>query len=88
MISINEAFDFVEGGRTYTCRIEDLHRGAPERWWWLNVTGDRNRYAPFRAVWDDTEDSVRSRMLTYYEERLTRHGGPQTRGFGDRQPRS
>ena len=82
MIGIGDAFDFVDSGRTYTCRVEGLHRGGPERWWWFDVSGDRSRYAPFRADTDDTESSVRSRMVAYYEDLVARRGWVDRRGFG------
>jgi len=65
-----KAFDFVEGDREYTCRVEEQRRDPKESWWWFGVTGDRSRYAPFRASSADTEDSVRARVLAYYDERL------------------
>jgi hypothetical protein len=73
---------FVEDGRTYTCRVEALRSDRPERWWWLDVSGDRSRHAPFRAEPDDTEASVRSRMVTYYEDRVARRGWVDARGGG------
>lgn len=63
-------FDFVEGGREYKCRVERPRRDITESWWWFDVSGDRNRYAPFRATSDDTEASVRSRIVAFYDERL------------------
>ncbi len=76
-----EAFDFVDGGRTYTCCVETPQRGRADAWWWFGVSGDASRYAPFRAEVDDTESSVRPRVVAYYEERLARRGVPwQDRG--------
>lgn len=81
MSSTNAAFDFMDGGRTYTCRVEAPRRGRAEAWWWFGVTGDDARYAPFQAVADDTPDSVRPRVVAYYEDRLARRGVPwQDRG--------
>jgi hypothetical protein len=75
------AFEFVDGGRTYTCRVEAPHDGRSDAWWWFQVSGDQARYAPFRAAADDTADSVRPRVLAYYEDRLARRGVPwQDRG--------
>jgi hypothetical protein len=82
--SFSETFDFVEHGRTYTCSIDVLREDLPERWWWLNVGGDRSRHAPFRAEPDDTEASVRSRMVAYYEDRVARRGWIDTRGGAPR----
>ena len=75
MAIMTQAFDFVDGGRTYTCRIEELRsNGLGDAWWWFDVAGDRSRYAPFRAEDGDTEASVRSRIVAYYEERVARRG--------------
>lgn len=65
-----DAFEFVDGGRTYSCRVAEQRRGDAQAWWWFGVSGDGNRYAPFRAERADTEASVRSRIVTYYEDRL------------------
>ncbi|HEX5581772.1 MAG TPA: hypothetical protein VFX39_09360 [Gemmatimonadaceae bacterium] len=85
--SSSEAFVFMEGERTYTCRIAALRSDRPERWWWLTVSGDRSRHAPFRAEPDDTEPSVRRRMVEYYEDRIARRGLGDTRGWGGARPR-
>jgi hypothetical protein len=74
MVSMTGAFDFVDGGRSYTCRVEEPHRGRAEAWWWFDVAGDRNRYAPFRADVGDTQASVRDRIVAYYEDRIARRG--------------
>jgi hypothetical protein len=65
-----KAFDFEDGGKVFSCRVEEQRRDRPETWWWFGVSGDRNRYAPFRAEIDDTEDSVRTRVVAYYTERM------------------
>ena len=74
MVSMTGAFDFVDGGRMYKCRVEEPDRGAREAWWWFGVAGDGSRYAPFRADVGDTEASVRARVIAYYENRVTRRG--------------
>lgn len=75
------AIDFVDGGRAYQCRVEAGRGAMRGDWWWFGVKGDDSRYAPFRADTDDTEDSVRARVVAYYEDRLSRRGIPwQDRG--------
>jgi hypothetical protein len=64
------AFTFEDGGRTYTCEVDEQRNGNAEEWWWFGVSGDKNRYAPFRAAEDDSEASVRARIVACYEERL------------------
>ena len=82
MVSMTGAFEFVDGGRTYECRIEEPYRGRKEAWWWFAVAGDRNRYAPFRADIGDTQDSVRARIIAYYEDRVARRGWAEWRDKG------
>ena len=65
-------FDFEDGGRKYTCTVEQ-HQAVPaDTWWWFGVTSDRQRYAPFRAVSGDTRTSVQSRIVAYYDAVLAR----------------
>jgi hypothetical protein len=74
MVSETGAFDFVDGGRSYTCRVEEGCKGREDAWWWFGVAGDNGRYAPFRADVGDTEASVRARIVAYYEGHLARRG--------------
>jgi hypothetical protein len=75
MESTTGAFDFVDNGRTYKCRVEALTRGRSDAWWWFGVSGDDSRYAPFQATDDDTPASVRPRVVAYYEDRIARRRG-------------
>lgn len=72
-----EGFDFVHGGRTFTCSVEPLRSSDPEAWWWFRVsTDDRNRYAPFRVTPTDTQASVQTAIVAYYEDMLARRAAP------------
>lgn len=66
--------EFEDGGRCYSCRVEEGSNGRSDAWWWFGVSGDKGRYAPFRADVGDTEASVRSRIVAYYEGHLARRG--------------
>ncbi len=68
--------DFEEGGRKYTCRLEKGRAGRPEAWWWFGVSGDAQRYAPFRAETSDTKDAIRLRITAYYGDLLARRAMP------------
>lgn len=70
------ALEFEEGGRTYTCRVEEVKRLGLGSWWWVSVSGDGHRYAPFRASADDTKASVAKRVVEYYEDHMTRRTTP------------
>jgi hypothetical protein len=65
-------FDFEDGGRKYTCTVEQHQAAAVDSWWWFGVTSDRQRYAPFRAASGDTRTSVQSRIVAYYDAVLAR----------------
>jgi hypothetical protein len=64
------AFKFEHGGRAYECTVEERHTPPTGKWWWFAVSGDQQRYAPFEAVSGDTQGSVRSRVVKYYEHML------------------
>ncbi len=82
-----KGFEFKDGTRTYTCTIEQ-QKGADEAWWWFAVSGDMQRYAPFRAVNDDTRASVQERIVAFYTNRLFQLTQPTQRGshWGKRTP--
>ena len=74
-----EGFEFVDNDRTFTCTVEKAHALGNEPWWWFSVsTDDRQRYAPFRAMSGDTQKSVRTRIVTYYDDLLARRAAPAT----------
>ena len=67
-----KAFDFEENGRRYSCTIEVRRTVPAESWWWFTVSADQNRYAPFRAAPGDTQETVKTRIVEYYVDRLER----------------
>jgi hypothetical protein len=69
---MTEKFNFEEGGRTYNVSVEGSEPTRADAWWWFDVSGDRYRYAPFRAEKGDTKTSVQSRIVAYYTARLER----------------
>lgn len=74
-----EGFEFVDNDRTFTCSVEKAHALGNEPWWWFSVsTDDRQRYAPFRAMTGDTQKSVRTRIVAYYDDLLARRAAPAT----------
>ena len=81
------AFTFDDSGRTFTCQTEPLGRGpGAETWWWIVVSGDANRYAPFRASEADTQSSVKRAVADFYSNLLEARARPAApRGnFGNR----
>ena len=74
------AFEFTSDGRDYRCQVEERSSGLGRTaWWWFGVSGDRSRYAPFVATTDDTESSVRQRVVAYYDDLVERRGIPFSR---------
>jgi hypothetical protein len=81
-----KGFDFEHEDRTYHCTVEPLRARGGEPWWWFNVSGDPNRYAPFHAAGSDTRESVRTRIVEYYTNHLARRlAPPAPRGRWQRQ---
>jgi hypothetical protein len=69
-------FQFVDDGRTFTCKVEKPRAPRTESWWWFGVSGDGHRYAPFQADAKDTQKSVQARIVAYYNEHLARRAAP------------
>jgi len=74
-----QGFDFVDGTRTFSCTVEASRTPGAAAWWWFRVsTDDRQRYAPFQAAAGDTQRSVRTRIVAYYDNLLERRAAPPT----------
>ena len=71
-----KAFTFENGGRTYNCRVEEPRGSRTQAWWWFDVTEDGQRYAPFEATSEDTEASVKERVIAYHDHLLVRRAEP------------
>lgn len=74
---MNQSFEFEDAGRTFVCRVEQARAPRTTTWWWFTVSGDNSRYAPFHSGPRDTEDSVRERIVAYYDELLARRAAPR-----------
>lgn len=73
-------FDFEDDGRSYSCSVE-AQKGTPkESWWWFAVSGDQQRYAPFRSASSDTRANVQKRVVAFYKNRLFALTQPTQRG--------
>lgn len=71
------SFSFQDSGRVFACEVGQAHARDSVMWWWFTVSSDAHRYAPFPADASDTEDSVRSRVVTYYDALITRRTAPR-----------
>lgn len=81
-------FEFSAGERSYSCTVQAPSGVDAETWWWFEVSGDRQRYAPFRTAKGDTRASVQTRVVAFYENRLFLLAQPSVRGshWGRRPP--
>ena len=75
---MTQDFEFVNDGQTFFCTMEaPRHAGMPPWWWFRLESRDRNtRYAPFAASPKDTKESVKKRILAYYNELLAIEARP------------
>ena len=79
-------FACVDGGRTFSCRVEASSRAPAEAWWWFQVSTERHqRFAPFRAAVTDTHRNVQVRVVAYYDNLLARRAEP-ARSRWERRP--
>jgi len=74
---VHPAFSFEDTGRIFACHVERAHVRYVTAWWWFTVSSDSHRYAPFHAHADDTQASVRSRVVAYYDTLLSRRSEPR-----------
>ena len=78
-------FAFMDGNRTFTCRVETSRREPAEAWWWFQVsTENHQRHAPFRAEVTDTRRDVQRRVVAYYDNLLARRAEPAEPRWGRR----
>jgi hypothetical protein len=75
-----QEFGFKEGTRTFTCTVETRKGTEADAWWWFAVSGDNQRYAPFRTARGDTRESVQERIVQFYNDRLFALTQPTQRG--------
>ena len=69
-------FEFEEDGKIYKCSVRSVGASDATPWWWFQVSGDTNRYAPFQAASRDTRESVKARIIAYYKNHLEHHFAP------------
>jgi hypothetical protein len=81
-------FEFEEEGRTYVCCVEARRTTPDDAWWWFNVSGDRQRYAPFQAVSADTQKGVKAKIVAFYANLLEARARPvEPRSHWGRRPK-
>ena len=69
--------EFADDGRTLTCRSASSPGTPGTSWWWLEVSGESQRYAAFRTEPGDTPDNLRPRILAWYRQLLIDRARPR-----------
>ena len=69
--------EFEDEGRTLTCRSGPSPATPGQNWWWLNVTGESQRYAAFRTEPTDTPENLPPRIRAYYAQLLADRARPR-----------
>ena len=71
-----QPFIFEADGHTFACGIERRASRLAPLWWWFSVSGESHRFAPFQPAADDTLETVRFRILSYYRELVATRDTP------------
>lgn len=69
--------EFEDNGRTLTCRSASSPATPGTDWWWLDISGDPQRYAAFRAEPGDTPQSLRPRIIAWHAQLLVDRARPR-----------
>ena len=72
-----EFLEFEDEGRTLTCRSASSPATPGTTWWWLEVTGETQRYAAFRTEPGDTSENLKPRILASYAQLLADRARPR-----------
>ena len=73
-----DLLQFVDDGRTLTCRSASSPATPGVTWWWLEVTGETQRYAAFRTEPTDTPENLEPRIIAHYAHLLAERARPAT----------
>jgi hypothetical protein len=79
---------FEDNGRAFKCERGPSPATPGTMWWWVNISGESQRYAAFRAEKTDTEKKVKSKVIAYYEQLLIDRARPPMprQNFAQRKP--
>ena len=69
--------EFVDEGRSFKCRKGPSQATPGTDWWWLEVGGETQRYAAFRAEPRDTAKNLQPRIIAYYTQLLADRARPR-----------
>jgi hypothetical protein len=69
--------EFENDGLTLTCRSGPSPATPGTNWWWLNITGEAQRYAAFRTEPGDTPENLPKRIVAFYTQLLADRARPR-----------
>ena len=72
--------DFLEiitEGVTLTCRSAPSPATPGTNWWWIEIGGESQRYAAFRAEKGDTAANLKPRLLASYTQMMADRARPR-----------
>jgi hypothetical protein len=69
--------EFENNGRKLTCRRGSSPATPGTSWWWLDVSGENQRYTAFRSEPTDTPENLRPRVIAWYEQLLVDRARPR-----------
>ena len=69
--------EFENGGRTLTCRSASSPGTPGTMWWWIDVTGESQRYATFRTSPSDRPENLKPRIVAAYQKVLDDRARPR-----------
>ena len=82
-------FQFENEGRQFRCERGPSPATPGTMWWWVNVSGESQRYAAFRSEKGETEAKLKTRVISYYQQLLVdraRPPAPRTNWSQNRKP--
>ena len=69
--------EFEDGGRTMTCRRASSPATPGTMWWWIDISGESQRYTAFRAERGDTAENLKPRVIAFYAKLLADRARPR-----------
>ena len=69
--------EFEDNGCKFTCRSATSPATPGTKWWWLDITGESQRYAAFRAEPGDTPENLKPRIIAHYAQLLVERARPR-----------
>lgn len=69
--------EFEDAGRKMTCRSASSPATPGTMWWWIDISGESQRYTAFRTDPSDTPENLKPRVIAFYEQLLADRARPR-----------